>query len=57
MVMKAEDLVDAALKGLASGEVVTIPPLQDGEDWLQYEQARKSLSQKFANNTPGKRYA
>ena len=57
MVMKADDLVDAALKGLASGEVVTIPPLQDGEDWLQYERARKSLSQKFANNTPGKRYA
>jgi hypothetical protein len=57
IVMKTEDMVDAALKGLELGEVVTIPPLQDGNDWLQYESARKSLSQKFGNAKPSTRYA
>jgi len=57
IVMKTEDMVDAALKGLELGEIVTIPPLQDGNDWLQYESARKSLSQKFGNSKPGTRYA
>src|ERR1700741_2614456 len=31
--MTAEDLVDAALAGLDQGELVTIPTLQDGNDW------------------------
>jgi len=57
IVMSAEDMVDAALKGLELGEVVTIPPLQDGGDWAQYEGARKLLSQKFGNAKPGARYA
>ena len=57
IVMKTEDLVDAALKGLELGEVVTIPPLQDGSDWTQYESARTLLSQKFGNSKPGARYA
>lgn len=29
--MSAEDLVDAALSGLDQGELVTIPPLHDGD--------------------------
>jgi len=57
IVMKTEDMVDAALKGLALGEIVTIPPLQDGSDWTQYESARKLLAQKFGNAKPGARYA
>jgi short-subunit dehydrogenase len=56
MVMRAEDMVDAALAGLDQGEVVTIPPLQDGDDWTRYEAARRELSQRFAHATPGKRY-
>ena len=55
-VMKAEALVDAALAGLDAGEVVTIPPLQDGADWDRYEAARKTFQGKFANSQPGPRY-
>ncbi|MGQ2965929.1 SDR family NAD(P)-dependent oxidoreductase [Methylophilus sp.] len=54
--MSAEDLVDAALAGLDSGELVTIPPLQDNEDWEQWETARRALTPKFANAKPGRRY-
>ncbi|WP_338764633.1 SDR family oxidoreductase [Massilia sp. METH4] len=56
MVMRAQDMVDAALAGLDQGEVVTIPPLQDGNDWIEYEATRKALSQRFAHGTPGARY-
>lgn len=56
MVMRAEDMVDAALAGLDGGEVVTIPPLQDGKDWTDYEAARQALSQRFAHATPAPRY-
>ncbi|GGY06827.1 SDR family NAD(P)-dependent oxidoreductase [Massilia dura] len=56
MVMRAEDMVDAALAGLDAGEVVTIPPLQDGNDWIEYEATRKALAQRFAHATPGERY-
>ena len=56
MVMRAADMVDAALAGLDAGEVVTIPPLQDGNDWLAYEAARQALAQRFAHATPGQRY-
>lgn len=55
-VMKSEALVDAALAGLDAGEVVTIPPLQDGADWNNYEAARRSFATKFQHNQPGPRY-
>lgn len=55
-VMKPEDLVDAALAGLDAGEVVTIPPLQDREDWDRYEAARQSFQSKLANSQPSPRY-
>jgi short-subunit dehydrogenase len=55
-VMSAEDMVDASLAGLDQGEVVTIPPLQDGQDWLSYEAQRRELSQRLANSKPGPRY-
>ncbi len=55
-VMKSEAMVDAALAGLDAGEVITIPPLQDGEDWNRYEAARQTFQGKFANSQPAPRY-
>ena len=46
-VMSTEDMVDAALVGLDQGEVVTIPPLQDGDEWTRFEAARLALAPKF----------
>jgi short-subunit dehydrogenase len=56
IVMSAQNMVDAALTGLDQGELVTIPSLQNGEDWTQFEAARKSISQRFGNSQPGARY-
>ncbi len=55
-VMSTEDMVDAALAGLDQGEVVTIPPLQDADDWNRFEAARRALAPKFANSAPAPRY-
>ena len=55
--MTAEDLVDAALAGLDQGELVTIPPLQNGDDWTRWEADRRALSTKFFNAKPAPRYA
>lgn len=55
-VMSAEAMVDASLRGFDQGEVVTIPPLQDGDKWLAYDAARVELSGLLANKTPGPRY-
>ncbi len=49
-------MVDAALASLDQGEVVTIPPLQDGDDWTRFEAARLALAPKFANSDPAPRY-
>ncbi|WP_395698615.1 SDR family NAD(P)-dependent oxidoreductase [Methylocella sp.] len=54
--MSAIDLVDAALVGLDQGELVTIPTLQDGADWDNWEAARRALTPKFANAKPAPRY-
>ena len=56
IVMSAEDMVDAALVGLASGEVVTIPGLHEGEQWDRHEIHRKTLSGLFGNRAPAPRY-
>ncbi len=55
-VMSTEDMVDAALAGLDQGEVVTIPPLQDGDDWTRFNAARLALAPKLANSAPAPRY-
>jgi hypothetical protein len=55
--MSAEDLVDAALIGLDQGEVVTIPPLQDGEEWNTWEAQRRAMSGHLSNVKPAPRYA
>jgi short-subunit dehydrogenase len=54
--MTADDLVDAALAGLDQGELVTIPTLQDGDDWLRWEASRRELTPKFSNPKPAPRY-
>jgi len=56
IVMSAEDMVDAALAGLDQGELVTIPPLQDGDEWTRFEAARRAISQRFGNSVPAPRY-
>src|SRR5262249_60286791 len=56
IVMLPEDVVDAALVGLDQGELVTIPPLQDGDEWTRFEAARRALSEKFGNSQPAPRY-
>lgn len=57
IVMSAEDMVDAALAGLAQGEVVTIPSLPDVSDWATFENARQGLVPKLSLATPAARYA
>src|SRR3984893_16632221 len=56
IVMSPDDMVDAALVGLAQGELGTIPSLQDGEEWGRFEAARRALSQRFGNSRPAPRY-
>ncbi|MCY1184648.1 short chain dehydrogenase [compost metagenome] len=56
IVMSAEDMVDAALAGLAAGETVTIPGLHDGSQWDGYEAQRKTLSGLFGNCVAAPRY-
>ncbi|MBR0871917.1 SDR family oxidoreductase [Bradyrhizobium tropiciagri] len=56
IVMKAEDMVDAALAGLDQGEVVTVPSLPDLADWQAYEAARQKLMPNLSRSTPAARY-
>lgn len=56
LAMPAEKMVDAALAGLDLGEVVTIPPLQDGALWDEYEALRRRISADLAHAEPGARY-
>ncbi|MGE8154431.1 SDR family NAD(P)-dependent oxidoreductase [Pseudomonas vancouverensis] len=56
IVMQVDDMVDAALAGLASGEVVTIPSVHDGAQWDRYEAQRQVLSGLFGNATVAPRY-
>ena len=56
IVMSAQDMVDAALTGLAQGEVVTIPGLHQGDQWDTYEAQRQTLSGLFGNSTAAPRY-
>lgn len=55
--MSAEDLVDAALAGLDQGELVTIPALHDGDQWLRWETDRRAFAPNFGNAKPAPRYA
>jgi hypothetical protein len=56
IVMRADEMVDAALAGLDQGELVTIPGLQDGSEWTSFEATRRALSGKFGHSKPAPRY-
>jgi len=56
IVMTTENLVDAALSGLDQGELVTIPALQDKEEWDQFEAARRDMSTRLSRTNPAARY-
>jgi len=56
IVMRAEDMVDAALAGFDQGELVTIPSLPDIADWEAYEAARQKLLPNLSRQVPAERY-
>lgn len=56
IVMRADDLVDAALAGLARSEFVTIPSLHDETRWDAFESARQAMAGELSANTPATRY-
>lgn len=57
VIMSVDDLVDAALAGLAQGEQVTIPGLHEGDKWTAFDAARRELAGMFGNAAPAGRYA
>lgn len=56
MVMRSDDLVDAALAGFDQGELVTIPSLPDAADLDAYEAARQKLIPNLSLNVTAARY-
>lgn len=56
IVMSTEDMVDAALAGLAQGEFATIPALPDKADWDAFETARNALAPNLSHAKPAARY-
>lgn len=56
IVMRAEDLVDAALLGFDRGEAVSLPSLHDLQRWDAYESARQAMAAQLSSNTPAPRY-
>jgi short-subunit dehydrogenase len=55
-VMKADEMVDAALAGFDQGEFVTIPSLPDTADWEAYEAARDKLIPNLSRSASALRY-
>jgi short-subunit dehydrogenase len=56
IVMRADDLVDAALAGFDRGEFATIPALEDGAKWHAYEAARRAMQPELSRTKPASRY-
>ncbi|MCU0070220.1 SDR family oxidoreductase [Pseudomonas koreensis] len=56
IVMRAEDMVDAALSGLDQGEFVTIPALPEIADLDAYEAARQKLMPNLSLSEAAARY-
>lgn len=52
IVMRAQDMVDAALVGFDRGETTTIPALGDARLWQTYEEARKALHPHLSSSQP-----
>jgi short-subunit dehydrogenase len=57
MMMKPEDMVDAALAGFDQGELITIPSLPSTSDWDAYEAARQTLIPNLSLNRVPARYS
>jgi short-subunit dehydrogenase len=56
MVMRAADMVDAALAGLDQGEFLTIPALPNSADLDAYEAARQKLTPNLSRSQPAERF-
>lgn len=56
IVMRADQLVDAALAGLAREEFATIPSLHDESRWDAFEAARRAMAGELSTSTPAARY-
>jgi uncharacterized protein len=56
IVMRADQLVDAALTGLARGEFATIPSLHTESRWDAFEAARQAMAGELSTSTPATRY-
>lgn len=56
MVMEVGEMVDAALNGLDSRELVTIPSLPDANDWQVFINARNALRPNLSRSTAAARY-
>jgi len=56
IVMTPDNLVDAALAGFDSGELITIPSLPDVKQWEALNAARLVLAPNLSHNTPANRY-
>ena len=54
--MEVGELVDAALAGFDCREVVTIPPLPDANQWVNFEAARKIMIPNFNQIHAAERY-
>jgi short-subunit dehydrogenase len=55
-VMETADMVDAALLGYDRGEVVTIPPLHEEEQYKAYHFARLAMASHLSNKDVAPRY-
>ena len=56
IVMRAEDLVEAALIGFDRGEQITIPSLHAFGEWDAYEAARQTMAAHLSSNEVAARY-
>ncbi|SEM55475.1 hypothetical protein SAMN02800694_1492 [Luteibacter sp. UNCMF331Sha3.1] len=56
MVMETADLVDAALVGYDRGETITIPPLQDENQYIAYRDARLAMAPNLSRKEVAPRY-
>jgi hypothetical protein len=57
IVMKAQDMVDAALVGFDRRELVTIPALPDAVDWERFDNARKAMGPNLSRSSTAPRYS
>ena len=57
LVMKAEEMVDAALVGFDRRELVTIPSLPDAADWERFDSARKAMGPNLSRSSAAQRYS